>query len=67
MEGITIDWWPIAAVGFLVALDVITGLLKGWTTHTLSSKAMRNLVEKGCITAEVYERITGMAYEEVTV
>ena len=29
--------------------------------------AMRNLVEKGCITAEAYERITGMAYEEVTV
>lgn len=47
MEGITIDWWPIAAVGFLVALDVITGLLKGWATHTLSSKVMREgLVHK---------------------
>lgn len=47
MSEFSIDWWPIAAVGFLVALDVITGMLKGWSTNSLSSKKMREgLVHK---------------------
>ena len=47
MSEFSIDWWPIAAVGFLVGLDVVTGLLKGWSTNSLSSRKMREgLVHK---------------------
>ena len=42
MDGMySIDWWPIAAVGFLVLLDIITGFMKGWATQSISSKKMR--------------------------
>ncbi len=33
---------------------------KGWYTKSM----VKNLVAKGCITAEDYEEITGEAYEE---
>lgn len=39
---VSIDGWPIAAVGVLVFLDVASGLIKAYAVGTLSSKAMRD-------------------------